>query len=178
MRKIPDMLVAVGLLALAGLAAWGLRTAWAWGRAGGAVVRFYADDRLGRMAAYRVLPALDFFAPGSPARGVPADRFSLRASAWLDVPERALYTFATLSDDGIRLIIDGRPVIDNWRDQGWTDSARHTNLYLEAGAHPVTVEFYDGTEEARFRVEWAGGPIPPRTVLGAPWLRKRGWPAR
>ena len=104
---------------------------------------------------------------------VPSDGFSSRWSSWLMVPTNDTYTFATLSDGGIRLYLDGRLLIDNWRDQGWKDSARTTNLWLEAGEHAMLVEYYDRVGVAAFLVQWTGGGIPPKTPLGAPYLRKR-----
>ncbi len=139
----------------------------------GAVVTLYRGTNFERRVWMTTTHQLAFSADGRPARLVGADHFSGRWTAWLVVPTNAEYAFATLSDDGIRLLIDGEPVIENWRSQKWTDSGRGARKQLTQGRHPLTVEFYDDLGGARFRVEWCGGPVPPRTVVGEPFLLKR-----
>ena len=45
-------------------------------------------------------------------------------------------------------------------------------LLMEKGVHDLEVEFFDRAGLARFRVEWCGGGIPPRTIVGPPYLLK------
>jgi chitodextrinase len=88
---------------------------------------------------------------GSPATGVPADRFSTR---WTGTHSFAAgtYDFAATADDGIRVWIDGVPLIDAWKDQGPTTypAAR----ILTAGEHVVKVEYYENAGGAVARVSW------------------------
>lgn len=64
-------------------------------------------------------------------------------------------------------------MIDNWRDQSWGASACGARVRLAAGDHPIAIEYYNSAGEAALRIKWSGGPIPPNTVLAAPYLRKR-----
>jgi hypothetical protein len=109
----------------------------------------------------------------SPALGVAADHYSARWHGILRVPETADYKFYSQSDDGLRLLIDNRMIIDNWRDQVWGDSAASAQLRLTAGDHPIRVEHYNREGQGALRVKWSGGPIPANTVLAVPYLRKR-----
>ena len=68
--------------------------------------------------------------------------------------------------------IDGKKIIDNWRDQSWIASSTGIQVYLEAGDHKIAVEHYNNEGESALRIKWSGGPIPPNTVLTAPYLRK------
>jgi hypothetical protein len=99
--------------------------------------------------------------------------FSARYDGWLSVPESGEYSFAALSQDGIRLFIDDEAVIDSWRSQKWADSKSEAVKRLEKGKHRLRVEFHGSLPDARFRVEWCGGPVPPRTILGSKYLTKR-----
>jgi hypothetical protein len=109
----------------------------------------------------------------APAWHVPKHNFSAIWEGILRVPETGEYTFFCQSDDGLRLIIDGEKLVDNWRDQSWLASATGLQKRLEAGDHKIAVEYYNGEGEAGLRIKWCGGPIPANTVLSAPFLRKR-----
>ena len=55
---------------------------------------------------------IDFnWAGGAPHTSVSADRFSARWTRYVDVAA-GIYRFTTTSDDGMRVYVDGRPVID------------------------------------------------------------------
>lgn len=108
----------------------------------------------------------------SPAWRVPSKNFSAIWQGILRVPETAGYSFFSQSDDGLRLIIDGKKIIDNWQDQSWDASATGVQVHLAAGDHTIAVEHYNSEGESALRVKWSGGPIPPNTVLAAPYLRK------
>lgn len=107
-----------------------------------------------------------------PAWGVPAKNFSALWQGVLKVPETAEYAFFSQSDDGLRLIIDGVKIIDNWNDQSWGASAASATAQLTAGDHPIAIEHYNNEGESALRIKWSGGPIPPNTILAAPYLRK------
>ena len=72
----------------------------------------------GDAALVRCESAVDYdWGNGSPADEVGSDGFSVR---WTSTQTLAAggYHFETLSDDGIRLYVDGNLVIDNWTDHG------------------------------------------------------------
>ncbi|MBN2056819.1 hypothetical protein JW905_17970 [bacterium] len=66
--------------------------------------------------------------------------FSVRWSGWLPIPRTGMYRFGLLSDDGSRLSIDGRTVIDLWFDHAVEDAS--AEVRLTEGWHRVVVEFY------------------------------------
>lgn len=75
---------------------------------------------MGDPKATLAAPMIDFaWGEQSPAPGMPADRFSVRAKATLRVPETGQYTFQSGSDDGSKLYLNGDLLIDNWRMQGF-----------------------------------------------------------
>lgn len=110
-------------------------------------------------------------APAVP--GVPADGFSTRWTRSITVPQAAPYTFTATSDDGIRVFVDGTPVINAWFDQGPTTYTG--TITLQPGTHEVRVEYYENLGGALAQVSWsAGAPIeriglvvPNPTTLGS-----------
>ena len=116
----------------------------------------------GTPALVRNDPALDFaWGDGSPAAGtLPADDFSARWTRTLSLAA-GNYRFTTQADDGIRLLINGQLVIDNWREQPFSIST--SELYLDGT--PVTVEllYFEASGQAVAQLTWelVDQPAPP-----------------
>ncbi len=89
---------------------------------------------------------------GSPANNVPADRFSVRWTAFVHMAA-GTYTFTATVDDGVRLWVDDQLLIDQWKDQSASTFAATTTL--GAGYHSLRVEYYDAGGTARISVSWA-----------------------
>jgi len=69
------------------------------------------------------------------------DRFALRFKGYVRVPKDGRYVFYTASDDGSRLWIGGKLVVDNDGLPG--PVGRKGYISLEAGLHPITVTFFE-----------------------------------
>jgi len=72
-------------------------------------------------------------------------------------------TITVTADDGVRAYLDGSIVIDHWVDEGPTTYT--ATVPVSAGAHTVTVEYYQGGGGAVLRASYTGGgapgPLPP-----------------
>jgi alpha-L-fucosidase len=80
------------------------------------------------------------------------------------VPHDGIYTFNLTSDDGSRLHIDDKLVVDNDGLHGM--ETKQGIAPLAAGYHRVRVEYFNATGGMGLRLEWQGpglrnGPIPP-----------------
>jgi hypothetical protein len=87
---------------------------------------------------------------GSPDEGVPADGFSAR---WTQPVyfEAGGYRFTTYTDDGVRLWVDGRLLIDSWQPmRGY----RNATIWLSEGVHGVKMEYYEDRGTARAQLMW------------------------
>jgi hypothetical protein len=94
--------------------------------------------------------AYDWGAAG-PGSGVGTDNFSVRWTGRFTFPAGRTRLTAT-ADDGIRVWVDGTPIIDAWRDQSATTYRQ--NVTLAAGEHEVRVEYYERTGDAVVQVGW------------------------
>ena len=110
----------------------------------GLKAEYFANQTLdGAPAATSNEAIINHVWPAAPdVAGMPADHFSARYTGVVRPGKAGLYTFAVKSDDGTRLFVDGRLVIDNWHDQGPT--LRSVALPLEAGReHAIKLEYYE-----------------------------------
>jgi hypothetical protein len=88
---------------------------------------------------------------GGPGNGVGPDNFSVRWTGQIYFPGGNA-AFTARADDGVRLWVDGTPIIDAWRDQAAT--TYQVTRYIPAGTHDVRVEYYERTGEAVAQVSW------------------------
>jgi parallel beta-helix repeat protein len=142
--------------------AWQVR-AWAWPdsldpRRDGNWQRLSSGTRL----FDRAWPRLDIMWYRPAIRELPQARFALEATATVNLPD-GVYTLRTISDDGIRVWVDGRLVIDNWDLHG----SEIDYAPLTGGAQEIRVQYFqiDGWAELRLDVlrgvqRSAGSPGP------------------
>ena len=91
------------------------------------------------------------WAKRSPARRVPEDNFSARWRGQFDF-KNGQFEFRALADDGVRILLDGRPILDHWQDA--SGSEYQTAVNPGAGKHLVEVEYFEATGNARVEVAW------------------------
>jgi parallel beta-helix repeat protein len=91
---------------------------------------------------------LDYLSGGAIVDGVPPDRVAVTAEGDVDLPVGA-YVLRTISDDGIRVFVDGTRTIDRWTEH---ESALDT-AQLSPGPHHLRVEYFELTGFAELRVE-------------------------
>jgi hypothetical protein len=111
------------------------------------------------------------YGTGRPLPWMRRDGWSGRWTGILLVPESTDYSFFAQCEGGLRLWLDGELLVDHWASRGWR-RGEHAQRNLRAGPHALRMEFRDRGGKSALRVRWTGGPIPPNTVIGFPYLRK------
>jgi parallel beta-helix repeat protein len=91
---------------------------------------------------------LDYMSGGSIADGLPRDRVALVAEADIDLPA-GNYTLRTISDDGVRVWMDGERIVDRWTPH---ESAIDT-ASIAGGKRRFKVEYYEIGGFAELRLE-------------------------
>jgi hypothetical protein len=95
---------------------------------------------------------LDFdWGSGSPDKRISKDMFSAR---WTQTPrfEAGTYRFHAMADDGVRVYVDSKAVIDEWANNPGTEFAGE--IKLSAGNHAIKVEYYEYGYDAKVKVWW------------------------
>ncbi len=114
---------------------------------------------------------IDFnWALTSPGAGVNAENFSAR---WTKSQYfvSGKYKFTVTADDGVRLYVDNKLVIDKWIDQSST--TYEVTLDLNEGSHDIKMEYYENEYDAVAKLywNWTGDvttPPPPTTSTPTP----------
>jgi outer membrane protein OmpA-like peptidoglycan-associated protein len=95
-----------------------------------------------------------------PVAGSGAEQFSVRWTGWLVPPTTGRYVLHLSVDDGIRLWVNERLLLDDWRDQGL--SYYQVAIELYAGqAYPVRLDYCQATAATRVRLAWE---LPPASA--------------
>jgi len=129
---------------------------------------YYANDRLsGSPVILRDDRDVNFdWGYGSPAAGVPADRFSARWSRTVHMSE-GWYTFRVRADDGVRLWVAGNLLIDRWYPGEQVQTVRQR---IWSGDHQVVLEYFEQEGIARVMLGWEKErPTPTPTVAITEW---------
>lgn len=122
---------------------------------------YFNGDNLDTLIISRVDPTVDFWwgesAPantdGTPIKGLPADHFSVRWTGQVQALESGTYSFTTSTDDGVRLWVDGKMLIDHFVGQALTPYSG--TIDLEAGRkYDIKMEYFDGTGGAVAKLLW------------------------
>lgn len=116
---------------------------------------FQNRDLTGPLHA-RIDPRLDFrwepFTGPAPGLG---DVFSARWTGWILPRYSEEYIFRIRNDDGVRLWIGGRLVVDDWNHRPYVAENRG-RLLLEGGRPtPIKVEYYDDGDLGVLQLFWS-----------------------
>jgi hypothetical protein len=141
---------------------------------------YYGNRNLsGNPQLVRHDPAINFnWGTGAPAVDLPADGFSVRWTRTFAF-QGGTYRFYAVSDDGVRVWLDGAPIIDQWRD---ADGVTYvTERALTAAAHTLRVEYYENGGGAQILFwweqsgefpQWRGAYFSNANLAGAPTLAR------
>jgi parallel beta-helix repeat protein len=104
----------------------------------------------GDPALTRTEKRLDYMWYRPRIEGWPAEKYGVAATTDVDLPTGAgSYTLRTISDDGIRVYVDDKLVIERWNVHG----SEVDEVPISAGRHRLRVEYFQGDGWAELRVE-------------------------
>jgi len=86
------------------------------------------------------------------------DHFAFRFTGLLEIKEPGEYVFQTASDDGSKLFVDEREVVNNDGLHGVV--AKEGTVRLDPGMHKITVTYFEGASGEALTVKFKGPKIP------------------
>jgi hypothetical protein len=159
----------------------------------GLLGEYFADGVLSDRRTTRIDAAVDFaWGSNAPAPHMPSHDYSVRWTGWVRAPRRGQYRFFTESDDGVRLWIDGRRLVDDWTAHATKENASE-EIELEGGPHALRLEYFNAQGAATVRLRCQGPGLEKQLVPTAllhpsgvytvhldgshPKIRRYGWVA-
>ncbi len=136
---------------------------------GGLTGEYYTGQNFDHLQTTRTDPGIDFNWNGSPAQGMGPDNFSVRWTGEILTGEAGEYGFQTTCDDGMRLWVDNKLLVDNWSvHPAAVNTAR---IKLEANRrYPIKVEYFQAGGFAVAQLLW----IPPSKQHILSWKSEVG----
>ena len=129
---------------------------------------YFKDEHLQGPARSRIDEKVDFaWRKGAgPFEGW-GDTFSVRWSGKIHPRYSERYTIRTDNDDGVRVWIDGKSVIDDWKGRPVVAENRG-EVVLEAGkSYDLRVEYFNGGDIGVLRVYWSSASQKEEIVPGS-----------
>jgi beta-glucosidase len=126
------------------------------GSGSGLTGQYYNNMTLSGTPAFtRTDSTVDFnWNSGSPGTGVGATQWSAKWTGTLTPTATGAYTFATTSDDGSRLFVNGQEIVNQWQDQAANTATGTINL---TAGQPVSIEldYYQDGGSDQVSLGWA-----------------------
>ena len=113
----------------------------------------------------------------NPVKGIPQNRFSAKMTKTISVSSGGAYRISGKANDGVRVYIDGKKKVDDWKSGTHTFSK---DVMLSKGEHKIEVHYYDQTGTAYITVDvnkvaakisteqWTGLFFPSKNFTGTP----------
>jgi beta-glucosidase len=107
----------------------------------------------GKPALTRLDDHVEFDWKGPPAPGVDKENFSIRWTGKLVAPVTGPTKFVVTTDDGERLFLDGKRILNHWA--GRAAASDSVTVQLKAGqAYDLKLEYYQGKGDASASLGW------------------------
>ena len=105
-----------------------------------------------------------FWGTGSPGAGIGPDTFSVRWTGQVEPATSGIYTFYTQTNDGVRLWVNGRLIINKWANQTkvqeWSG-----RISLQAGKrYAIRLEYFEDKGSASARFLWSGPGVAKQVI--------------
>ena len=105
----------------------------------------------------------------------PNDNFSVRWEGQIKIDQNSTYTFYTISDDGVRLFIDDKIIINNWQAQPATENKGEITLQGNK-TYPIVVEYFEESGGEAMILGWESKNFTKRLITSTNLTTNDGRP--
>jgi hypothetical protein len=125
---------------------------------------YYDNKNFTGTSVTRIDPEINFdWGSGGPVAGIGADTFSVRWRGQVQAQFTETYTFYTQSNDGVRLWVNGRRIINNWSTHSSTENSG--TITLTAGQrYDIRMEYFENLNLAVAKLSWSS-PSTPKSIV-------------
>jgi len=130
---------------------------------------YFADQNFSQLIKTRKDKKIDFDWSIENIINNYSDNVSIRWSGKIKAPRSGEYEFITISDDGARVWIDDKLIIDDWNVHASEERRVKTNL--EKGYHGIKVEYFEGEGFANMTLMWIIPGKKKQEIISPSYLR-------
>ncbi len=129
----------------------------------GLVGQYYHGKNFDKPVLQHLDPNVNFPPNKLPLPDNRITNFSVRWTARFRAPAAGKYTFYVTTDDGARLWVGEKKILESWTDQSAAEYSG--TVELKPGMHPLKLEHFQGEGEYKISIEFQGPGIA-RQLLG------------
>lgn len=89
----------------------------------------------------------------SPDESLPYDWFSARWTGKLKAPKSGVFNIGIEGNDGYRMYLDGKLLIDNWQKQSYNTILKAFSFEADK-EYDIKIEFFESAGNAKFKLVW------------------------
>jgi len=125
---------------------------------------YFKDLEFNQIGYSRIDTVINFdFGTKSPAPNIGADKFSVRWTGQVEPLYSETYKFYTISNDGVRLKVNGVQLINNFIDHPATENSGEVTL--QAGRkYDIELEYYENVGTAVITLGWSSKSQPKQII--------------
>lgn len=121
----------------------------------GLAATYYNNMDFTGTTVQRIDPTINFnWGKVSPVAGISAGTYSARWLGQVQAVGSGNYRFQTVSDDGIRLWVNGKLIIDNWTNHGATTNTSAAVSLTAGQQYSIQVDYYQNSGAAVMQLSW------------------------
>jgi hypothetical protein len=116
---------------------------------------YFDNDDFTRAAMTRIDSRVSFtWGLSAPHPAMDPDYFSVRWTGRVEPSYGETYTFYVVSDDGVRLWVDGKLLIDDWKVRGTEERSGTVDL-VGGRSYELKLEYFDCVSNAQVHLSWS-----------------------
>lgn len=89
----------------------------------------------------------------SPHKDLPYDWFSVRWTGQLKAPKTGVFNIGIEGNDGYRMYLDGKLIIDNWQKQSYKTILKEFS-FEEGKTYDIKIEFFEAAGNTKIKLVW------------------------
>jgi len=115
---------------------------------------YYTGQNFDEFVLTRTDPVIDFgWSDTAPDQALPNNSFSVRWTGDVSAQFTETYSFYTITDDGLRLWVEDKLIIENWTLHGDTEDSGTIDL-VAGQSYSIVLEYFENTSGATARLGW------------------------
>lgn len=123
----------------------------------GLTAEYFSDQNFEKLQGKRVDPQVDFNwrKTSPPMAGLGGEHYSVRWTGRLTAKQTGDYVFSLYCDDGARLWLDGKVVVEDWGGHPARTTVARQSVHLEAGKPcDLRLDYFNDINDGEIRLGW------------------------